>query len=210
MKRILVVGGGGHAKVVLSILKKHGKYRVLGYTDLREKSPILGVPYLGNDDSIGALWSQQRRPNAVLGVGQIGTGAVRLNLWRRLKPFSLKFPSIVSPAAVVNESVTLGDATVVMDGAVINSGTIVGTGVIVNTNATIEHDVAVSDWVHIAPGCTISGGVTIGRFSLIGAGAIVIQGISIAESCVIGAGAVVVRNLTEGGVYAGIPARRIK
>ena len=210
MDEIVVIGGGGHARVVLSVLRKLKCFRVLGYTDLNDQDSILGAAYLGPDRKLAALASRRKSLKAVMAVGQVGTGEQREALWTGFSSFSLQFPAIVSPDAIVNEEVSVGEATVVMDGAVINSGAVIGRGAIVNTHSTIEHDVAIGDWVHVAPGATISGGVEVGRFSMIGAGATVIEGIKIVAGCIVGAGAVVVRDFQEPGVYVGCPARRIK
>lgn len=207
---IVVVGGGGHAKVVISVLRKLKLHRIVGYTDLTDNGTIMGVSYLGSDRELAALAAGPRKLTAVIALGQVGLGKRRYDLWSRLQSANLTFPSIVSPDAIVNEGVSGLEGVVVMDGAVINSGANVGRGAIVNTNSTVEHDVVLDDWVHVAPGATISGGVTVGRFSMIGAGATVIEGIKISAECMVGAGATVVRDLTEPGTYAGTPARRIR
>jgi UDP-perosamine 4-acetyltransferase len=210
MDPIVVVGGGGHAKVVISILRKLKRYRILGYTDPKDNGAVAGVPYIGFDSELAALGVGSTKLNAVVAMGQIGLGEQRFRLWTRLPTPALCFPFIVSPGAVVNDGVLGGEGAVVMDGAVINPGATIGRGAIVNTNSTVEHDVVLEDWVHVAPGATISGGVTVGRFSMIGAGATVIEGINIAACCMVGAGATVVQDLVEAGVYVGTPARRIK
>jgi sugar O-acyltransferase (sialic acid O-acetyltransferase NeuD family) len=210
MNSIIVVGGGGHAKVVISLVRKLKTYRILGYTDLKNNGEILGAAYLGTDDKLEPWSPDREKLSAVLGIGQVGLGRKRHEFWTGLSRLALAFPLIVSPGAVVNEGVKAGEATVVMDGAVINSGASVGQGVIVNTHSTIEHDVVIGDWVHVAPGVTISGGTTVGRYSMVGAGATLIEGIKIAEDCLIGAGATVVHDLAEPGVYVGCPAQRIK
>ncbi len=204
---IVVIGGGGHAKVVISILRKLKYYRIVGYTDPKDKAAVAGVPYVGSDDVLSAL---PKNLNAVIAVGQVGLGKQRYELWTRLRPLALCFPQIISPDALVNEGVSRGEGSVVMDGAILNSGAAIGRGAIVNTNSTIEHDVVLADWVHVGPGATICGGVTIGRFSMIGAGATVIEGTRIGTGCMIGAGATVVSDLTDPGVYVGSPARRIE
>jgi UDP-perosamine 4-acetyltransferase len=210
MSEIVAVGGGGHAKVVISILRKLNHHRVLGYTDLRDNGVLLGIPFLGSDRELAALALRTNGMNAVITLGQTGLGSARCELWEGLRSLALSFPPIVSPDAIVNEGVSCGEGAVVMDRAVISTGATIGRGVIVNTNSTVEHDVILADWVHVAPGATISGGVTVGRFSMIGAGATVIEEINIAEGCIVGAGATVVRDLTESGIYVGCPARRIK
>lgn len=210
MDVIVVVGGGGHAKVVISILRKLKRYHILGYTDLQDHNSVLEAPYLGSDLELATLAVRSKKLNAVLALGQVGLGEQRYELWSRLQSPALSFPLIISPDAIVNEGVSGGEGAVVMDGAVINSGATIGRGAIVNTNSTVEHDVVLADWVHVAPGATISGGVTVGRFSMIGAGVTVIEGIKIAAGCMVGAGATVVSDLTEPGVYVGSPTRRIK
>ena len=210
MDAIVIIGGGGHAKVVISILRKLERYRILGYTDQKDRGVLAGVPYLGTDRELIGIAAGPGKFNAALAVGQVGLGESRCDLWTQLQPLGLIFPLLIAPHAVVQEEVSGGEGAVVMDGAVINIGATLGRGAIVNTNSTIEHDVYLADWVHVAPGATISGGVTVGRFSMIGAGATVIEGIKIADRCLVGAGATVVRDITEPGVYVGCPARRIK
>ena len=209
MQEIIVVGGGGHAKVVISILKKLADLRVIGYTDQNDKGAILGVPHLGADSILAEL-DRKRERSAVIAVGQVGLGHQRENIWNKIRSQINCFPAFASPQAVINEGVTLGEGSIVMDGVVMNSGSVTGRGAIINTNSTVEHDVIIGDWVHIAPGATVSGGVKIGSHSMIGAGAVVIEGLTIATDCMVGAGATVVRSLTEPGVYAGCPARRVR
>lgn len=210
LDEIVVIGGGGHARVVISILRKLNRHRILGYTDPKDRGALLGVPFLGSDRQLAVLAAGPKQFAGVLAVGQVGLGHARYEIWKGIQFSSLSFPLIVSPDAVVNEGVSGGEGALVMDGAVVNTGATIGRGAIVNTNSTVEHDVVLEDWVHVAPGATISGGVTVGRFSMIGAGATVIEGIKIMAGCVVGAGATVVQDLTEPGVYVGSPARRIK
>jgi UDP-perosamine 4-acetyltransferase len=211
-EQIVVIGGGGHAKVIIAILRKSNAYDVIGYTDHKDHGAVLGIPFLGSDRELNSRASETKQLAAVLGVGQVGLGEARRKIWNTLRsevPF-LRFPRIVTPDAIVNEEVAIADGAVIFDGAVVSSGAHIGCGAIVNTHSTLEHDVILGDWVHVAPGATISGGANIGQFSMIGAGATVIEGISIAAACMIGAGAVVVNDLKESGVYVGCPARRIK
>jgi sugar O-acyltransferase (sialic acid O-acetyltransferase NeuD family) len=210
MDAVVVIGGGGHAKVVLSLLRKMGKYQILGYADLRDNGTLLGAAYLGDDQKLISIAAAHSGLNAVLAVGQVGLGHARQEIQTRMQSLSLSFPSIISPNAIVNEGVGIGAGVTVMDGVVINSGGSIGLGTIVNTNSTVEHDVRIDDWVHIAPGVTISGGVAIGSFSMIGVGATIIEGMQIASECVVGAGATVIHDITEPGVYVGTPARRIR
>jgi sugar O-acyltransferase (sialic acid O-acetyltransferase NeuD family) len=210
MEEIVVIGGGGHAKVLLSVVRKLTRYHIVGYTDPKNQGGLLGTPYLGTDQVLESLQAKGIELNAVIGVGQVGLGRDREKIERRLSSLALRFPNILSPHAIVNEGVSLAESVVVMDGVVINSGASIGRGAILNTNSTVEHDCSIGEWVHVAPGSTISGGVTVGRFSMIGAGATIIEGKQIASDCIVGAGATVVHDLIEPGVYVGCPARRIR
>lgn len=206
---IILLGGGGHAKVIVSILRKLGRFNILGYTDVRNKGVLLGIPYFGLDAELAEYADEHKKLNLMLAVGQLGLGKARCSLWEKLQTLNFAFPPIISPNAIVNESVSIGEGTVAMDGAVINSCARIGRGAIVNTNSTVEHEVILDDWVHVAPGATICGGVTVGRFSMIGAGATILEGKQITADCIVGAGATVIHDLTEPGVYAGCPARRV-
>jgi sugar O-acyltransferase (sialic acid O-acetyltransferase NeuD family) len=209
MERIVVLGGGGHAKVLISILKKLRTYRMIGYTDLRENGQILGIPHLGGDDILSDLKGKGRRLSAAIGIGNTSLSRKRMSLKKYLEDLDVLLPSIISPDSVVNEDTRIGRATVVFDGAVVNSGARIGDCCIVNTNSTVEHDCVISDNGHIAPGASLSGGVIIGENTLIGTGATIIQNVHICGDCVIGAGAVVLKDIDVPGTYIGVPAVRL-
>lgn len=209
MHSIVVIGGGGHAKVLISVLKKSGLV-IAGYTDWEDRGAILGVPYLGNDSMLTSIRENLPDCGAVIGIGKIDASRRRLALQNEIAALGFKFPVIVSPRAVLNEAVLLGAGTVLFDGVAVNSGAEIGAACILNTNSTVEHDCRLGDNVHIAPGVTLSGGVTIGDHTMIGAGATVIQSVSICEGCRIGAGSTVINGITVPGTYVGSPAKIIR
>ena len=209
MDRIVVIGGGGHAKVLISALKKSG-YEVTGYTDRMNRGSLLGIFYLGDDGVLPGMIRNDGAGKAIIGIGKIDLSDMRIRIQQELSAIGFDFPVIISPSAVVNEEVALGPGTVVFDGVVVNSGTEMGQACIINTNSTVEHDCRIGDNIHIAPGVTLSGGVTIGNNCMIGTGANVIQSVSICEGCLIGAGSTVVKDITIPGTYVGNPAKRIR
>jgi len=210
MKKIIVIGGGGHAKVVIGILKKTGLYRILGYTDPADRGDVLGVKCLGGDNVLAALVRERPRPAAVLGIGSVLVSGARKARFEKLEALGFDLPAIVSPAAIVNEGVDIGKGTVVCDGVIINPGTKIGKGAILNTNCSVDHDCEIGDFAHLAPGVTLSGGVSIGANCLIGTGANIIQNVSIVAHTTIGAGATVIENIREAGTYVGLPAKKKK
>jgi sugar O-acyltransferase (sialic acid O-acetyltransferase NeuD family) len=206
-ERIVVIGGGGHAKVLVGVLKSV-PWDVVGYTDANDRGVILGVRRLGDDAVLPGVLAEYGRCSAIIGVGKTDTSPVRLGLQADTEALGFGCPAIVSPRAVVHGEVELGPGTVVLDGVVVNSGTGIGRACILNTNCTVEHDCRVGDNVHVASGATVSGGVTIGDNCMIGAGATLIHGISVCADCLIGAGAAVVADIDIPGTYVGVPARR--
>ena len=209
MDGIVVIGGGGHAKVLIAVLHKL-RWDVLGYTDARDNGVLLGATHLGEDAALPELRSSRDRCGAVVGVGKVDASPLRTALQERAEALGFVVPVIVSPDALVNDEVTLGAGTAVFDGAIITSGTQIGRACIVNSNSTVEHDCRLGDNVHIASGATVCGGVTVGQNCLIGAGATIVQGVSICGDCLVGAGAVVTHDLQEPGTYVGSPAERAR
>ncbi len=209
MPKVVVIGGGGHAKVAISVLKKSG-FDIVGYTDHENRGGVLGVPYLGTDDILPALRNDSSDCGIVIGVGKVNASPSRSELFAKISALGFHFPVLVSPGASINEDIQLSAGTVVFDGVVVNSGSKAGRMCILNTNSTVDHDCLVGDNVHIAPGATLSGGVTVGDNTMIGTGAVVIHSVTICAGCLVGAGSTVVKDLTTPGIYVGSPARRIK
>ena len=201
---VVILGGGGHAKVLAYTLQLCGR-RVLGYTDPVGSGPLLGIPHLGGDEAVHALDA-----DAVLlvnGLGGVGVTEARTALFSAFKRAGFAFASVVHPAAIVASDVRLGEGVHVLAGAVVLPGSSVGDNAIINTKASVDHDCYVGPHVHIAPGATLSGGVRVEAGVHIGTGASVIQGIVVGEGAIVGAGAVVVRPVPAGVTVVGVPAK---
>jgi sugar O-acyltransferase (sialic acid O-acetyltransferase NeuD family) len=205
MSEVIVLGGGGHARVVAAIARRDGALRLIGYTDPRDRGPLDGLPYLGPDAAIGA----RPGPSALLlGVGLVANASERWRLYRALREAGASFVRLVSQRASVASGAVLGEGTVVLDFAAVNPGAILGEACIVNTGAIVEHDCRLGHNVHVSPHATVCGGVTVGDHCLIGAGATLVPGVSVAARSIIGAGAVVTTDLAESGTWFGAPAVR--
>lgn len=207
--KIIIIGGGGHATVLISILKKINKFVIAGYTDNMNFGEIIGAKYLGNDDVLVQLYSNGVR-NAALGIGQVNLTLKRQNVTETIKHSGFNFPAIISPDSTVNESVSVGEGVQIFDGVVVNSNSKIGNFTTINTNSTVEHDCIIGNFCHVATGAVLSGGVEIGDYSMIGANAVVVQYKRIASNCLIGAGGVVINNIETRGIYVGNPVRKIK
>lgn len=190
MNDIIILGGGGHAKVIISIIKKIDEYNILGYVDLEDKGIILGIPYLGTDSYILNL---NNKPLLAFGIGQIKNFESRKILVDKFHQAGFVFEKIISPDSVVNEGVKIGEGTVIMDGVVVQADTKIGDFSILNTHSSIDHDCIIGNFVHIAPGATLCGGVEIEDNTLIGSGVTIIQYKKIIKNSIIQAGSTIIK-----------------
>jgi UDP-perosamine 4-acetyltransferase len=204
---VILLGAGGHAKVLIDALLSCGA-TITGLTDRQfvAGAQVLGIPVLG-DDSILDTTSPEE-VHLVNGVGSIGSTAFRQRLFERYKAYGFNFRQVVHPSAVIGRDCKLEEGVQVMAGAIIQAGTSIGANSIINTRVSVDHDCHIGSNVHIAPGVTISGGVTIGNGTHVGTGASIIQGINVGEGCLIAAGAVVVSDVSSCTTVMGIPARQ--
>ena len=204
MERIVLVGGGGHCKVIIDAIIKSGKYDIEGVVDpeLREGvDEVLGVPVLGDDDELFDLYTRGVK-DAFISVGSVGDCSLRRSLYKKVSKIGFNFPVIIHPGAVIAEDVkeSIGKGTFIAAGAVINPGTHIGENVIINTRSSIDHDCEIGDFVHIAPGVTLSGGVKVGAETHIGTGANVTHYRNIGRKCMIKAGALISKDMNDGEV----------
>jgi sugar O-acyltransferase (sialic acid O-acetyltransferase NeuD family) len=210
--RVVGLGAGGHAKVVLDALRAAGGYDVVGLTDPRRElwgSTLLGVPVLGDDDELARQYDHGVS-HAFIGLGGASDTRPRQRLHEFARARGFDVVSVVHPAAVVSPSARIGPAATLLATAVVNAEAEIGENVIVNTGAIVEHDCRLGDHVHVATGARLASGVTVEENAHIGAGATVLQEISIGSGSVVGAGAVVTRDVEPGIVVAGVPARPLR
>lgn len=199
-KKVMLIGGGGHAKVVMDIVEACGDV-VAGILDdaLAVGTEVLGIPVVGTT-------ADADRFGDCLFVVAVGNNAVRRRLAGQL---DVSWYTAIHPAAVVSRRAEIGAGSVVMPQAVVNAAARVGCHCIINTAAVVEHDNCVGDYSHVSCGAVLTGTVCVGEETLIGAGAVVRNNVSICGGAVVAAGAVVTADVTELGTYAGVPARKM-
>ena len=205
MSSVVLVGSGGHARVLVGIARRDSAFAFTGYVDVRDRGVRDGLPYLGPDACVRTEYADC---GLLLGVGLMIDARARWRLYEWHRDRGARFVSLVSTHACVGPETRLGGGTVVMDLAAVNAGAVLGAACIVNTGAVVEHDCRIGDNVHIAPHATVCGEVSIGDHCLIGAGATIVPGVRVASGSIIGAGAVVTSDVAEPGTYRGVPARR--
>lgn len=207
---IIIVGAGGHGKVVLDILQHDSDVRLVGFVDddkTYHGKIIDGIPVLGSISSLPTLIPLYKLDGAIIAIGD---NKVRAELFNKLKKLGLKLKRAIHPDALIARDVEIGEGVVIAAGAVISIGTRIGNNVIINTGVVIDHDNIIEDHAHISPGVNLAGRVTVGKYTHVGLGVTIVEDITIGENATVGAGAVVLADVPPNTTAVGVPARIIK
>jgi len=196
VKRIVIIGAGGHGAVVADILGE----RAAGFVDdsaLLHGTAVLGLP-------VFASLAEIEHDGVIVAIGD---NAARRIVTERVVSAGERLATAMHPFVSVAPSAMIGAGAVLCAGAIVSPRAVLGRGVLLNTKASVNHDCLIGDFVHIAPGATLAGDVRVGADTFIGPGATVAAGICIGARAVIGAGAVVVRDVPDEVTAWGVPAR---
>lgn len=197
-KKIILYGGGGHAKVVMECVTDRDN-QLMGFVDDDPKATLFDVEHLG-------AYQAALTPGANLVIA-IGNNKIRKKVSTKIIHL---FTNAIHPSALISGSAKVGEGCMIFHKAIVQASTIVGNHVILNTAAQIDHDGRIGDFVHVGPCAVLCGNVIVGEGSLIGAGAVILPGVRIGEWCTIGAGSVVTKDIPDGALVLGAPARVIK
>lgn len=208
-KRLLIIGAGGHGRVVADCAEQLGQYDDIAFLDDCFNEQDEASQFSGHWSIIGKvkLWA-----NYLSGTDFIvafGNNELRLSTHNRLLAGAANITRLIHPKAVVSEYAQIGLGSVLLGGSVINLDSKIGDACIINTSASVDHDCNIENGVHISPNVSLAGGVTVGELSWLGIGSIVIQYLNIPANCQVGAGGVVIKSIEEAGVYVGNPVRKI-
>jgi UDP-perosamine 4-acetyltransferase len=193
---VIILGAGGHAKVLVNILRLTGR-NIIGLlsTDVEPGSESCGSSVLGDESAVEQYTPEEIE--LVNGIGAVPGNTARWEQAYRMRGLGYRFANVVHPSAVIAEDAEIAEGVQVMAGAVIQPGVEVGVDAIINTGVLIDHDCVVGRRCHIAPGVVCSGNVQIGNGVHIGVGSSIIQGISIGQDSIVAAGSVVYGDIPD-------------
>ncbi len=201
----VVIGSGGHAKVVIDAMLASGiaysAIRVRDANPARAGAEVLGV-------SVAVPDIDETLAGDVLHIA-IGHNDTRARLHAAALALPASLAVLKHPASTVAQNAQIGDGSFVAARATVGPDATIGCSVIINHGAVVDHDCTVGDFSHIAPNATLGGGVSVGARTLIGSGAVVLPGVKIGDNVTVGAGAVVLRDIGDGERWAGNPATRL-
>ena len=208
IKPVVVLGAGGHAKVLIEILIRM-EIEVLGvsikFTDKPEKTNYR----LFSDDEVMSKFSP-KEINLVNGVGSLPNHKVRYDLSMTYAEKGYNFISISHPSSIISSDVKISEGAQLLAGTFIGSGSSIGTGTIINSHSSIDHDCEIQEYCHIAPGVTCSGQVKIGKFVHVSPGVTVINNIKIGDNSIINPGVIVTDNVPSDSIVKTSQHNRIE
>lgn len=204
---LYVIGGGGHARVVISALQAAGVSvaAIVDSDPARQGARVLGVEVVGTEDVLAD--SDPARVVLANGLGSVRDTAVRRAVYERWSGRGFTFAAVRHPSAVVAVDAVTHAGAQLMAGVVVQPGTVIGANAVLNTRCSVDHDCRIGRHAHLAPGVTVSGGVTVGEGAHVGTGATIIESVSVGPEALVAAGAVVVSDVASGARVAGVPAR---
>jgi len=211
MDEILLIGASEHAKVVMDVIEKEGRYKIHGLIDSYKPAgeDVFGYKILGAEEMLVELFSTGKVAGGIITIGDNWTRHKMVEKIKAILP-EFKFMTAVHPSATIARGVTIGAGSVLMAGVVVNSDSKVGEFCILNTRSSLDHDCVMGDFSSLAPGVIAGGKVSIGAFSAISLGASIIHGVNIGEQTILGAGAVALTDIPDDCVAYGIPAKVIR
>jgi UDP-perosamine 4-acetyltransferase len=201
--KVILLGAGKHAKVVLDVLGESDEFDVVGCTStVLDYQAVLGFSVRGDDSVLPRLLA--------LGIQHafvaIGDNRIRLERMEHIEKLGFVLINVVSRRALLSSRARFGKGVAIFPGAVVNVDAVIGDGAIINTGAIVEHDCEIGRGAHIASGVSLAGCVRIGEGTLLGTGCSVIPDIEIGAWSVIGAGSAVIRRIPGGALAVGVPA----
>jgi len=212
MEKVVIVGSGSHAKIIVDILKRNAEFRIVGFTEQKDVSlgkDIDGIPILGSDRGLNDLFNSGVK-NAIVGKGGFRSNKSRERIFKKVRKIGFRMINAIHPSSIIGPNVSIGEGVVIYAGVIINVGAKIGNNVIIATGASVDHETTIEDHCLISAGVNIGGNVSIGEGTLVAIGATVVSHLKICKNVLIGAGAVVAKDITESGLYMGVPVKQIK
>jgi len=213
MKKIIIFGCGGHAKIVRDCIKSAKTYKIIGFIDDKNYNPSFSkdVKYLGSNNNLKKILKGEN-PKNLFGIVAVGSNIERKKVVQKVKKINKNFrwANVLHPSAIISESVKIGVGNMFLVGSIVCPNTKINNHVSINTGSYIDHDNIFDNYSSTGPGVVTGGNVKIGEGSFLGIGCAIRHNINIGKNTVIGGQSFVCKDCKPNSLYYGVPAKRIK
>jgi len=199
--KIIVIGGGGHGKMCIDIIRQMKTYRLVGIIDSNLEIGVktMGVPVIGREEDLEKLFKGGIK-FATIGFGALHKPIIRQELFHKLKNIGYFLPNLIHPYAILEPSVTLGEGNQIMAGAILGSAVRVGNNCIINSGSIVSHDSFLHTNVHVTPGAMLAGSVIVESNTIIGMGVTIYNKVKVGSNVIISNGMNIINNIPDGKI----------
>jgi len=194
MKKLILIGAGGHCKSCIDVIENENKFKIVAIIDKKKNKKLLKYKVF-DEKYLNEISPEEY--SVIITVGQIKNFKVRERLFNKVKKLGFHLPYIKSPSAYISKHSKIGEGTIIMHGAIINAGSTIGKNCIINTNSLIEHDVVIGDHTHVSTRATVNGNVLVEKKVFVGSRSVIKNNIKIGQGSIIGASLYIKKNLPE-------------
>jgi sugar O-acyltransferase (sialic acid O-acetyltransferase NeuD family) len=158
--KVIIIGAGGHGKVVADAIIKENKYELIGFAD---DNKLIGETVYLNYKVVCAIQAMEIQKFAAGFIIAIGNNKIRAEKFDDLK-LTIQPIKVIHPFSCLANDISVGEGTVILAGAVINPGTKIGFNCIINSHVLIDHDCVLNDHVHIGQSVSLGSGNQVESF----------------------------------------------
>jgi len=191
MKKALI-GFGGHAREVMAQMGKD----LVCFVD--DEYVVEGTKSISEFD--------QKKYKVMIAIAN---PEIRKQILSKL-PKNTKFFSWIHPTSLVLNNVEIGEGSFIGAYSILTTNIKIGNHCILNRMNQIGHDCIIGDFFSAMPGSIVSGNVNIQDSVYLGNNSSIRENLTIHKDTIIGMNASVIKDITEPGVYAGVPSKKIK
>jgi acetyltransferase EpsM len=211
-QKIVIIGGRGNGTVIASTIedcKEAGQnIECLGFLNDNERE-INGYPVVGpiRGFDLGKIDPDIK---FIFAMSNVKQSRDRYEMLQSMNIPKHRYATIVHPTATVSKSAKLGYGAVIMPQCIVSPDVVVGDHSQLYGQSFVGHDSSLEEMVFIANNASVGGRVLVKTGAHIGSNSSLRERITIGEYSVVGLGAVVLKDVPEGQIFAGNPAKQLQ